>query len=172
MFSRTTIVLAMSFLFCTGSAAAQSVEEEKERAVVEVGAAAFRTVTGDGANSFGPSVAVEVTPIKNWLELEFGTTALFRRHSAEWGTDLLFKKPWDISPKVEFMFGIGPEWDHSNQFGIKTNSVSGEAIGDFMFWPSHKHRFGWYIEPTYEYSFARGHEQSVGITGGLLISIP
>jgi len=64
MFSRTTIVLAMSFLFCTGSTAAQSVEEDKERAVVEVGAAAFRTVTGDGANSFGPSVAVEVTPAK------------------------------------------------------------------------------------------------------------
>jgi hypothetical protein len=172
MFNRTTIVLAMSFLFCTGSTAAQSVEEEKEHAVVEVGAAAFRTVTGDGVNSFGPSVAVEITPVKNWLELEFGTTALFRRHSTEWGTDLLFKKPWDISPKVEFMFGIGPEWDHSNQFGIKSNSVGGEAIGDFMFWPSRKHRFGWYLEPTYEYSFARGHEQSLGITGGLLISIP
>ena len=41
-----------------------------------------------------------------------------------------------------------------------------------MFWPSRKHRFGWYLEPTYEYNFARGHEQSVGITGGLLISIP
>lgn len=80
----------MSFLFCTGNVAAQSVEEEKELAVVEVGAAAFRTVTGDGANSFGPSVAIEVTPIKNWLELEFGKPALFRRHATEWGTDLLF----------------------------------------------------------------------------------
>src|SRR6202161_4821268 len=172
MFNRTTIVLAMFFLFCTGSTAAQSVEEEKEHAVVEVGAAAFRTVTGDGVNRFGPSVAVEITRVKNWLELEFDTTALFRRHSTEWGTDLLFKKPWDISPKVEFMFGIGPEWDHSNQFGMKSNSVSGEAIGDFMFWPSRKHRFGWYSEQPYEYSFARSHEQSVVITGGLLISIP
>ena len=115
---------------------------------------------------------VEITPIKNWLELEFGTTALFQRHSTEWGTDLLFKKPWDLSPKMEFMIGIGPEWNHSNAFGLKTNSVSAEAVGDFMFWPSRKHRFGWYLEPTYEYNFARGHEQSVGITGGLLISIP
>src|ERR1700722_1114351 len=104
MFSRAKFVLVLSFLMCAGNAAAQSVEEEKELAVVEVGAAAFRTVTGDATNSFGPSVAVEVTPIKNWLELEFGTTALFRRHSTEWGTDLLFKKPWNLSPKVEFMF--------------------------------------------------------------------
>jgi hypothetical protein len=172
MFSRAQFVLVVFFLFGTGNTAAQSVEAEKELAVVEVGAAAFHSVTGDASSSFGPSVAVEVTPVKNWLELEFGTTALFRRHSTEWGTDLLFKKPWELSPKVEFMFGIGPEWDHSRQFGITTNSVSGEAVGDFMFWPSGKHRFGWYLEPTYEYNFARGHEQSVGITGGLLISIP
>src|ERR1700722_18947764 len=171
MFSRFKFVL-MALLFFCGSAFAQSADEENERAVVEIGGAASRSLTGDTANSFGPSVAVEVTPIKNWLELEFGTTALFRRHSTEWGTDLLFKKPWDISPKVEFMFGIGPEWDHSNQFGIKTNSVSAEAVGDFMFWPSSRHRFGWYLEPTYEYTFARGHEQSVGVTAGLLISIP
>jgi hypothetical protein len=172
MFGCVQFVLVLSFLLCAGNAAAQSVAEDKELAVVEVGAAAFRSVTGDGVSSFGPSVAVEFTPIKNWLELELGTTALFRRHSTEWGTDFLFKKPWDLSPKVEFMFGIGPEWNHSNQYGIKRNSVSGEAVGDFMFWPSRKHRFGWYLEPTYEYNFARGREQSIGITGGLLISIP
>jgi hypothetical protein len=171
MFRAAIFICCLLVALCAGTASGQSVAEEKERAVVEVGAAAFRSIT-DPSNSFGPSVAVEITPIKHWLELEFGTTALFRRHSTEWGTDLLFKKPWEISPKVEFMLGVGPEWDHSNQFGIKTNSVSGEAVGDFMFWPSRKHRFGWYLEPTYEYSFARGHEQSVGITGGLLISIP
>jgi len=168
---RPVKILAVLLFLSAGTAFAQSANEEKERAVIEVGGAAFRSVT-DSSNSFGPSVAVEVTPIKNWLELEFGTTALFRRHSTEWGTDLLFKKPWDISPKVEFMFGIGPEWDHTNAFGVKRNSVSAEAVGDFMFWPSRKHRFGWYLEPTYEYNFARGHEQSFGITGGLLISIP
>lgn len=171
MFRRAIFLCAVLAVLCVGKASAQAVEEEKERAVVEVGAAAFRSIT-DSGNSFGPDLAVEITPIKNWLELEFGTTALFRRHSTEWGTDLLFKKPWDISPKVEFMFGVGPEWDHTNQFGMKSNSVSAEAVGDFMFWPSRKHRFGWYLEPTYEYNFAHGHEQSIGITGGLLISIP
>jgi hypothetical protein len=41
-----------------------------------------------------------------------------------------------------------------------------------MFWPWKKHKFGWYVEPAYDYSFGGGHEQSVGIATGLLISIP
>jgi len=55
---------------------------------------------------------------------------------------------------------------------VKKDSVGGEAVLDFMFWPSRKHRFGWYLEPGYEYDFGRGHEQSAGISGGLLIAIP
>jgi hypothetical protein len=172
MFSHVQFMCIVLLLLCVRNAAAQSVKEQKEFAVIELGGAAFRRVTGDAANSFGPSIAIELTPVKNWLELEIGTTVLFRRHSTEWGTDLLLKKPWALSPKVEFMLGIGPEWNHSKEFGVTTNSVSCEAVGDFMFWPSLKHRFGWYLEPTYEYNFARGHEQSVGITAGLLISIP
>jgi hypothetical protein len=161
--------VAACLLFWAGNSSAQSVEMKKEHAVIELGGAAFREIT-NGTSSFGPSAAVEVTPIKNWLELEFGTTALFRRHSTEWGTDLVFKKPWDLSKKVEFMLGLGPEWVHASKNGITTNSISAEALADFMFWPSKKHRFGWYVEPTYEYSFASGHEQSLGVTGGLLIS--
>ena len=126
----------------------------------------------DGGSSFGPTVAIEVTPIENWLELEAGVTPLFTRRSTEWDTDLLFKKPWTLSKKTEFMLGVGPEWIHSTKYGIKTNSVSGEVVLDFMSWPSAKHRFGWYLEPGYEYSFARSHEQSLGMSGGLLIAIP
>ena len=172
MFHCRTLALTASLLFCCGITPAQSVDKETEHAaVIELGGTASRSVT-NGTSSFGPSLAAEVTPIKNWLELEFGTTALFKRHSTEWGTDLLFKKPWDLSKKVEFMLGVGPEWVHSNQYGTTTNSVSVEAVADFMFWPSAKHRFGWYLEPTYEYNFSRGREQSLSITGGLLISIP
>ena len=119
-----------------------------------------------------PPFAVEVTLIENWLELEVGVTPLFRHHSTEWDIDLLFKKPWTLSKKAEFMAGIGPEWVHATKYRVTTNSFSGEAILDFMFWPSAKRRFGWYLEPGYEYNFGRGHEQSLGISGGLLISIP
>jgi hypothetical protein len=161
----------MAFLFlCAGNAFAQSNEKEPA-AVVELGGAADRSVTG-GGSSFGPTVAVEVTPIENWLELELGVTPLFTRHSTEWDTDLLFKKPWRLSKKAEFMAGVGPEWVHITKNGTTLNSVSGEGVLDFMFWPFKKHRFGWYLEPGYEYNFGRGHEQSLGVSGGLLIAIP
>jgi hypothetical protein len=106
------------------------------------------------------------------LELETGVTPTFGHHSTEWDTDLLFKKPWDLSRKVEFMFGLGPEWVHAREYSTTTNSVAGEAVLDFMFWPSAKHRFGWYLEPGCEYNLGRGHAWSVGISGGLLIAIP
>ena len=166
----TKFGLLGSLFLCSGIAFAQSAEKEPA-AIVELGGAAGWNLK-DGRSSFGADVAVEVTPIEHWLELEAGVTPLFARHSTEWDTDLLFKKPWTLSKKAEFMAGVGPEWVHTRQYGMTTNSVAGEAVLDFMFWPSGKHRFGWFFEPGYEYSFARGHEQSLGISGGLLIAIP
>ena len=170
MCAARSVLLAALFLFFAGNALAQSADNEPA-AVLELGGAASWN-TKNGESSFGPSAAIEVTPIENWLEIEAGVTPLFRRHSTEWDTDILFKKPWTLSRKAEFMFGVGPEWVHTDEGGVKTNSVAGEAIWDFMFWPSAKHRFGWYLEPSYDYSFGRGHEQSAGMTGGLLIAIP
>ena len=166
----TKSVLIASLFLCSGNAFAQSVDKEPA-AVVELGGAAGRSLK-DGGSTFGPTIAVEITPIENGLELEGGVTRLFGRHSTEWDTDLLFKKPWTLSHKAEFMVGVGPEWIHTRANGVITNSVGGEAVLDFMFWPSRRHRLGWYLEPGYEYDFGRGHEQSVGKSGGLLIAIP
>jgi hypothetical protein len=165
----TKSLLILSLLF-SGSAFAQAVDKDPA-AVVELGGASSWDLKG-GGSSFGADVAVEVTPIEHWLELEAGVTPLFARHSREWDTDLLFKKPWTLSKKAEFMAGVGPEWIHTRQYGTTMNSVAAEAVLDFMFWPSAKHRFGWYLEPGYDYSFGRGHQRSLGITGGLLIAIP
>ena len=161
-------VITCAFV-CSGRCSAQSNENEPS-AVVEVGAAAGRSLT-EGHSSFGPAVAVEVTPIEDRLELEAGVSPLFRRHSTEWSIDLLFKKPWTLSDTKEFMLGAGPEWIHTNAYGMKMNSVGVEVAPDFMFWSSRKHRLGWYLEPSYEYKFGPGHEHSLGITGGLLIGI-
>jgi len=164
--------LLLTCLLCTASAVAQSPDKEpKEVAVVELGGAAERSLT-QGSSSFGPTAAVEFTPIEHWLEIEAGITPLFRRHATEWSTDVLFKKPWNISPKFEFMLGVGPEWIHANENGRTTNSAGIEGAPDFMFWPSHRHKFGWYLEPAYDYKFGPGHEHSLGVSGGLLISIP
>jgi hypothetical protein len=141
------------------------------KVILELGAATSWNLTG-GAATFAPNLAAEITPIENWLEIEAGVSPFYTRTSAEWDTDLLFKKPWTLSRTAEFMFGIGPEWIHLRQNGRTTNTVAGEAAGDFMFWPSHRHRFGWYLEPAYDYSFAAGHQQSIGMSAGLLIGVP
>lgn len=164
-----TVFLASLFL-CSGIALAQSPDAEPV-AVLEFGGAANWNLK-DAGSSFGPDVAVEVTPIENWLELEAGVTPVFGRHSTEWDTDLLFKKPWTLSERAEFMLGAGPEWIHARDYGRTTNSPAGEVVLDFMFWLSAKHRFGWYLEPGYEYSFGGSHEQSTGISAGLLLGIP
>jgi hypothetical protein len=167
----TSFLLLGSLFFCSETAFAQSADKDP-LAIVELGGAAGWSLK-DGGSSFGADAAVEVTPIENWLELEVGVTPLFsRRRSTEWNTDLLFKKPWTLSKKAELMAGVGPEWVHTREPGAKVNSIAGEAVLDFMFWPSGKHRFGWFLEPGYDYNFARGHERSFGISGGLLIAIP
>ena len=156
----------------TSSVPTQETTQDKDPiAILEVGAATSWNFSGDSA-TFAPNLAAEATPIENWLELEIGVSPFFTRRSTEWDTDLLFKKPWTISRKSEFMLGIGPEWVHLKQNGSASNSIAGEVAGDFMFWPSGKHRFGWFLEPAYDYSFAGGHQQSIGMSAGLLIAIP
>ncbi len=149
----------------------QPTREDKEPvAIIEVGGATSWNIEG-GAATFAPNLAAECTPIENWLELEAGVSPFYTRNSTEWDTDLLFKKPWTISRQAEFMLGVGPQWVHLKQAGKVTNSISGEVAGDFMFWPTGKRRFGWYLEPAYDYSFGSSHEQSIGMSAGLLIGI-
>jgi hypothetical protein len=75
-------VMMASLFLCAGNAFAQSVDMEPA-AVVELRGATGSNVK-DGGSSFGPTVALEVTPIENWLELEAGVAPLFTRHSTEW----------------------------------------------------------------------------------------
>jgi hypothetical protein len=93
---------------------------------------------------------------------------MFGGGRTEWDTDLLFKKPFTLSDKLEFMIGAGPAWTVSRE-GIK---VGTEIALDFMFWPTPDRKFGWFFEPAYTYSFSAGHEQSLGVSAGLLIPIP
>src|ERR1700753_2684237 len=78
--------------------------DDDPRVILEVGAASSWTTSG-GAATFAPSLAAETTPIENWLELEAGLTPVYTRKSQEWDADFLFKKPWTLTPKAEFMIG-------------------------------------------------------------------
>src|SRR5580658_10227789 len=129
----TRSLLLASLILCLGSPCARSADTEHESvAIVELGGATTWDLKG-GGSSFGPDLAVEVTPVESWLELEAGTTPFLRPHSTEWDTDLLFKKPWTLSEKVEFMAGAGPEWIHTSAYGVIASSFGVETVLDFMF---------------------------------------
>lgn len=103
-----SVLVAALFLSC-GNAFGQSVDNEQKEsvAVIELGGAASWNVKG-GGSGFGPTVAVEVTPIKKWLELEAGVTPLCSRRSTEWGTDLLFKEALDTVQESGVHGRFGP----------------------------------------------------------------
>jgi hypothetical protein len=165
MYNRIAVIgLTAALLLCAERAQA---EDKEPSAVVEIGGAGEWSLR-NGSFSLGPSIAVEVTPLKDWLELEAGFTPLFSSGYPEWSTDLLFKKPFTLSNTVEFMVGAGPEWTYTMGGG----KIAGEFALDFMFWPLPERKFGWFLEPSYSYSFSKGHEQSLGVSAGLLIAIP
>ena len=90
------ILLAFSLLYA-GNALAQGVEKEPA-AIMELGGATDWSIT-EGGSSFGPTVAVEVTPIENWLELEAGVTPLFSPSLDRMGYRLSFQKTLDALEK-------------------------------------------------------------------------
>ena len=164
------IALSLLLLSSTRALARPDDQEQEPIAVVEIGSVPNWSVT-DHESAFGPTIAAEFTPIKNWLEIETGLTSLFGPHSTEWSADFLLKKPWDLTRTVEVMAGIGPEWVSTRKDGTGVHSLAGEVVLDFMFWTNAKHKVGWYFEPSYDYSFRAGHERSIGASVGLLIGI-
>jgi hypothetical protein len=115
----------------------------------------------------GGTFAFEVTPVENWLELEFGVTAIRSGTSTEASVDVLFKKPWQFSRAFEFMIGVGPEIVHATGPGHPT-FWGLEGVLDFMFWP--RKNVGWYVEPGYEMTMRDGvRHHGLGLAGGLIV---
>jgi hypothetical protein len=140
-------------------------EPAEHSAVLEVGGVAAVSQSGGSAH-VGGSVAVEKTVIENWLELELGLAVTSGAGERELAASFLFKKPWQLSPKVEFMIGVGSELSHTLQ-GHGGTAPGLVSVLDFMFWPTKN--IGWYVEPAYEIIFRHGSRGSFAVTGGLLI---
>jgi hypothetical protein len=155
------------------NASAQDLKPQKINAEDESDHALVLEFGGAGdwsrAEGFHPggTFAFEITPIEHWLELEIGFTAIRADASIEMPIDVLFKKPWRLSPQVEFMIGAGPEVVHAT--GPNRATFWGlSSVLDFMFWA--RKNVGWYAEPGYEVTFRGGTtHQGLGIEAGLLI---
>ena len=145
-------------------------EEKEAIGEIELGAASEWAIPG-GNSSLGPSIAAEFAAFHDSLEIELGVSPLFTRTETEWNTDLVFKVPVFSRDDIEVTFGLGPEWQHKIGGGKTSDSTAGEAQLDFQFWRSDR-KFGYFVEPSYGYSFARDHEQSFTLTVGLLIAVP
>jgi hypothetical protein len=156
------LATAVAVAACAGTAAAQ---EKEPTAIVAIGGTGEWRLPGPA--SFGPSVSVELTPIKDWLEIEIGAATLFRRSATEFETDIIFKKPFTLSNTVEFMVGAGPAWSYTRDEGTKWGATF--AL-DFMVWPWPERKFGWFVEPAY--TISQGNEKSLAVSVGLLVAIP
>jgi hypothetical protein len=161
----TTVGFFAVLLLVGGTAKA---EEKEPSAVVAIGPEGEWSFPGNRF-SIGPSASVEFSVIKDWLEVEIGGGTLFSRGQKEWEADVLFKKPFTLSDKIELMVGAGPSWSFSTGEAGQTGAT---FVLDFMFWPWPERKFGWFLEPTYSYSFSKDHEQSLAVSVGLLIAIP
>ena len=143
-------------------------QEKEPTAIVAIGPA-WEWSLPNPAMRVGPSASVEFSLIKEWLEVEVGGDTLFRKGQPEWEADVLFKKPFTLSETAELMLGAGPSWSSSRGETGQTGII---FVADFMFWPWPERKFGWFLEPTYSYSFGKEHEKSVAVSVGLLITIP
>jgi hypothetical protein len=153
------------------AASAQAAEKDKDApAELEIGAAVEWAVPG-GGTGLGASVGIEYTLIKEWLEVELEVSPLFGAGRTDWDTELIFKKPFELSDKLEVMPGIGPAWLYTVSHGQTSSSLGAAAMLDFQIWPTPERNYGWFIEPSYTYDLGREHEQSLGVTFGLLIPI-
>src|ERR1035438_10147872 len=126
-FNAVPVLLVAGLVAAPGQMfAGERADDDHRGAVLEIGAVGEWGLQ-DGKPSFGPSVAIEVTPIEHWLEIEAGITPLRNKDGTEWEADLVFKKPFQFSKNVEFMVGVGPQRSSTNSLGAVT-------VLDFMSW--------------------------------------
>jgi hypothetical protein len=166
MFKRATIGSMAALLVVAGKAWA---EDKEPSAFVEL-AGAGEWGLQHGGSKFGPNIAVEFTPVEHWLEIEAGFTPLFKGGQTESGTELLFKKPFELSGKVDFLAGAGPEWVHGTP-SKPADSLVGEVVIEFVYSPWSERNVGFFVEPGYSFDFGKGHEQSLGVSAGLHIPL-
>ena len=132
-------------------------------------AAKNRNLSG-GAATFAPNFAVETTPIENWLEIEDGVSPFFTGNSTEWDTNLIFTKPWTLSRKQSSCSGSDCSGFTCGRTASRRIRL-GRTRSRFHVLASAQTALRMVLGPAYDYSFARGDTQSIGMSAGLLTAI-
>jgi hypothetical protein len=157
--------LCLAVVFGAAGAVAQ---DDREHALVLKMGPAGEWPSHERGN-FGGTFAVEKSVIENWLEIEAGVTMLGTSGHNELSGDIIFKKPFRISPNFEFMIGVGPSISRTLNGEDQSTTVSAAFTLDFMFWPTPN--VGWFLEPTWTVN-PRNGQQSFAASVGLLVGIP
>ena len=166
--------IAGAAVAATVAFAGQARAEDKNKessAQIEIAPAAERQMPG-GQSGFGPSAAIEFTAIEDVLEIELGVSPLFGGGQTQWGTELTFQTPLISFDNVEVSFAIGPEWQRQTGHGETDDSVGATAALDFEIWRLPERKYGWFVEPSYGYSFGSDHQRSLGLAAGWIFAIP
>ena len=139
--------------------------QERYRFVLGAGAAA-ETETPT-AGRFGAAAFLELEAIDGWLELELGAQILATAPGREASLDLLLKKPFRVTPRLEVMTGLGPTVTQASGAGETRTAWGIEAAVDFMYWPAG--RVGFWAEPAYEIVLSGALAQVASCTAGPML---
>ena len=145
----------------------QARAEEPERHYVFGLGGAFTLDTADRSAGWGGNAFFEMEAIEGWLEIEAGVSVVKVKTGGEVSSDLLFKKPFRLSRRLEIMIGLGPEIVQTFGAGAGLTYYGVEAAIDLMFWPSQ--RFGVWVEPTYDLTFRDRASLGFGTTFGPMV---
>ena len=138
---------------------------ERYRFVLGAGAAA--EIEPPAAGHFGATAFLELEAIDGWLELELGAQILATAPGREASLDLLLKKPFRVTPRLEVMTGLGPTVIQASGAGETRTSWGIEAAVDFMYWPVG--RLGLWAEPAYEIVLSGGFAHALACTAGPML---
>jgi len=141
------------------------VDDNESGIALEIGPVAEWSLARERPN-FGASLTCEVTPIPNWLELEFGFSALGTSGDPELEAEFLLEKPFRISDNAEFMLEIGPSLSHEFEASNGT-TLNLEFDAGLFFWP--QKNLGWYLESGWSDTPKNGRQS---LSGGVGVLIP
>jgi hypothetical protein len=168
MIFKASRVFAISLFFSLIGSYAFAQDEDGDHSVVWMLGGAIDQNVSESRTNLGPTVSAEFNVIDDWLEVEVGTQFLTTKSPHELGGQVIFKKPFQLSPDVEFMVGAGPTIDRPTS-GYQGNQYGVALAMDLMVWTTKD--LGWFVSPEYNYGVGISKDRSIGLSVGLIFGM-